>query len=367
MKMVLAVGLTGGHIYPALALTEEFESGECQFLFVACRRSLLAPRILDKAGHAVLPLDLAGMARGLDFFKKGPLFLYQQAAALRVMRRALHDWQPHVVIGFGGYVSFPVVLAAKLLGLPTMIYEPNVRMGLANLILSPFADRVAFSLQKPADGAGSRYVAVRPPLRRNLLAAKNLAAGQARQRLGLAPEGPCLVVLGGSQGSAGINTALRQVVGFLKEEGVNFSFFHMSGDRDFEATQSFYAQRGLLGSRGRCVSYWHDMGFVYRAADLVVGRAGAMTCLELLAFEVFAYLIPYPHATAAHQELNARYLEQLGRAKIVKETTTLQQQLQADIKKEFSRSPYKRVFKEQGQEARASLGELAAILSRYSH
>ncbi|MBI2069202.1 MAG: UDP-N-acetylglucosamine--N-acetylmuramyl-(pentapeptide) pyrophosphoryl-undecaprenol N-acetylglucosamine transferase [Elusimicrobia bacterium] len=353
-KIVLAVGLTGGHIYPALALAEELQEQGWSCLFVARAQSELARRLLEEGGHAVLSLDALGWPRGWRSLGRIPIFAVKQARSFFLCRRALKDWKPDAVVGFGSYVSFPVLLAAKTLGLTTIIFEPNAVMGLANRVFAPLADKIALAMPGARHSvSGPKFLFVEPPLRRRLKESMSVGPEEARRRLGLEPGLPCVLVFGGSQGAYSLNQAAIATLKTLHDEGRRFSFFHVTGSSAFERMSQAYAADGPLAGLGRCAGYFDEMGLAYRAADCVVSRAGAMTCLELLYFQKKAVLIPLAASTESHQQENARCLERLGIATIVNDDARLEAGLTEALRQALGsgRQPFPRGSREQSAES----------------
>ncbi len=330
----MAVGLTGGHIYPAKALAEQLGREWYQFLFVARSRSPLANKIIEAEGYPLLPIDVSGMPRKpTEALFKGPAFLWNQIKACALLWRAFRDWKPDVVIGFGGYVSFPAVVIAKVLGISTVVFEPNAKPGVANKVLFGLCDQVvcAFNLNI------AKATLIAPPLRASMLQTKQKSKEECRKIFGLDTKSPCVLVFGGSQGARAINNAFTALVDRLRAENTPLSFIHVTGAADFEEVKNFYQSREYLNETGVVLSYLENMAEAYRAADLVIARSGAMTCLELLSLGIPSILVPLPRATQSHQLANAKQLADLGLAQIVEETGDLSQSLSVALKEILSK------------------------------
>jgi UDP-N-acetylglucosamine--N-acetylmuramyl-(pentapeptide) pyrophosphoryl-undecaprenol N-acetylglucosamine transferase len=329
LRVLIAGGGTGGHLFPGVALAEEIRGRDpaAAVRFVGTRRGIEA-RVLPELGweHEFIEISglktvgLGGAVRG---FVRIPRALWQS-------RRIIRAFDPDVVIGVGGYASGPVVLAARLMGLPTAILEQNSIPGLTNKILGRFVRAVFVSFDEsrrffPA----RRVVASGNPIRRALLAALqagpgagHAASGAAETTAGAAggtaPAAvPCVLVFGGSQGARALNEMLPAAAALLRERGLAFRIVHQTGEPELEATRARYRDAGIPEPDGaECRAFIRDMAAAYRQADLVVSRAGATTVAELGVVGRPAILIPYPHAADNHQEINAQELVRAGAARL---------------------------------------------------
>jgi UDP-N-acetylglucosamine--N-acetylmuramyl-(pentapeptide) pyrophosphoryl-undecaprenol N-acetylglucosamine transferase len=222
------------------------------------------------------------------------------AAGIRILRRR----RPDVVLGGGGYVAGPVVLAAGILRIPAALMEADAHLGLANRLAAPFAKRVFLSF--PIAGLdGAKYSVVGRPIPVRSRAGER---GEARRQFGLPPDGVCVLVVGGSQGARRLNEA---AVAAFAAEGP--AVLHLSGERDYEALAPRVSRPDY-----RLLPYTEEFGAALAAADLVVTRAGG-SVWEVASAGKPALLVPYPHATADHQTKNARFFEEAGAAASVPE------------------------------------------------
>jgi UDP-N-acetylglucosamine--N-acetylmuramyl-(pentapeptide) pyrophosphoryl-undecaprenol N-acetylglucosamine transferase len=243
-----------------------------------------------------------GLPRGVSFRLAGALArdLTAPAACLRILRRR----RPHAVLGAGGYVGGPMVLAAGLLGVPAALLEADAELGLANRLAAPFAKRVfcAFPLK---GREGSKYRVVGRPIP----ARSRVPDGaEAREMFGLPPSGPAVLVFGGSQGARALNLAAFAA---FAESGP--AVLHLAGERDFPELA-----RRRHRNDYRLLAFTDEFGAALAAADLVVARAGG-SVWEVAAAGKPALLVPYPHATADHQARNAGYFAERGGAVVVPE------------------------------------------------
>ena len=288
---------------PALAIAGALRDRGAQVEFVGGERA--EAELVPAAGYPFHPLRVAGLDRSnpLRALRAAAL----AAAALVRARRLLREIGADAAIGGGGYVAGPVGMAAASLRLPLFLTEADSHLGITNRMLAPVARRVFLAF--PIEGrTGERYEVTGRPVPPGIGAADRTAA---RARFGLPAEGPCLLVFGGSIGALKLNEAALEAFGLEAP----FSVLHVSGRRDFELL------RGRLHDLGspahyRLVEYVEPFADALAAADLAVARAGG-SVFELAAAGLPAVLVPYPHATADHQERNARYIADGGAAVVV--------------------------------------------------
>ena len=308
LKIALACGGTGGHVFPALAvgriLSQEY--GFETVLFG--RRDSLEQRLAERDGVPfvaipAVPFQRSGKWRNLAV----PVHLLR---SLGTARKLLRREGVSCVFATSGYVSLPTGLAASLAGLPLWLLEPNAHAGLANRLLGNRARRVFAG--SPAAGAG--FPAERTEVTGNPVRPLD---GRTRQELraalGLSEEERFLLVLGGSQGARGVNEMLSKEARALHEGG--WTILWQTGEREFELRRSL--ARGIAGVQVE--SFLHDVYAALGAADLCVSRSGAGAVAELALHGLPTVLVPYPHATDNHQETNARELEEAGAGVVLTE------------------------------------------------
>ena len=300
-------------MYPALTVAEQFAVGPDAVTFVGTPDGLEA-RIVPAAGVAFRPLAASG------FDRARPWTLV--TSSLRIAASTLRAWRwlgaerPDAVVGFGGYVSIPVGLAAAARRVPLVLHEQNSVPGIANRFLSRFAAAVAVTYQESASRLAhpDRAVLTGNPVRRAVLDASRDAG---RQALGLAAEAPVLLVFGGSRGARHLNTALLG----LRDRLVaipDLEIIHVAGKAEASSVcAALYKAGGDCGGRWRVLEYLDDMGSALAACDLVVARAGATSIAEITALGLPSVLIPYPFATDDHQTKNAQALVAHGAAEVI--------------------------------------------------
>ncbi len=311
MKVMIAAGGTGGHLYPGIAIAREVlrEPGN-EALFIGTAQGIEA-RILPREG---LPVR---------FIRAGKLKGMSTASRLRTVCRlpgslvqavgVLRRERPDVVVGVGGYASGPAAVAAWLLRVPLLIVEPNSYAGLANRLLGRLARSVWLTF--PGRDRQNFFPAGKKVLA-GPLARKGIAAGErdpALRAFGLEPGRFTVFVLGGSSGAHALNAAMRDAAPELK--GIaGLQVLHQTGEKDGPEVTAAYAAAGVPAA---VRPFIHDMAAAYAAADLVIARSGATTVAELAVCGRRAVLVPYPFAADNHQEHNARALAALGAAEVI--------------------------------------------------
>lgn len=298
--LVMAGG-TGGHIFPALAVAEALRERGWRVVWLG-NAEAMESRLVPPRGFEFVSLGF-GALRGKGMGRKLKL-PFSLAVAIARALRLLGEVRPGVVLGMGGYVSFPGAVAARLRGIPLVVHEQNAVAGLANRVLARLADAVLTGF--PGTLPGGRWVG--NPVRREFTTVPPPEVRFAGR------QGPLrLLVVGGSLGAKALNEAVPAALAQLAphERPV---VTHQSGSAHFAALEQAYAHHGV---EGRLLPFIEDMGAALAEADLVVSRAGAMTVAELAAVGVGAILVPFPHAVDDHQTANARFLVEGGAARLL--------------------------------------------------
>jgi UDP-N-acetylglucosamine--N-acetylmuramyl-(pentapeptide) pyrophosphoryl-undecaprenol N-acetylglucosamine transferase len=343
MKILIAGGGTGGHLFPALAVAEAFKERDRsnQVVFVGSRRGLES-KFVAREGYELKTID-AGALKGKGLVEKLkslmaiPSGLWQSWTLLRSFR-------PELVLGVGGYASGPVVLAAWAAGYKTAIHEQNSFAGLSNRILGRFVDRVFISFEdSAAHFPRPKTVLTGNPVR------NRLRQGSAASLRGEKKEFT-LFIFGGSQGAHRLNQAMEEGLPDLKGLTGKMGIIHQTGDLDYEYVRGYYEREGVAAEVHRFI---HDMDRAYAAADLILCRAGATTLFELMAVGKAAILVPYPHAANDHQTLNAKALVEAGAAFLVADGD-LSGQVLSRMVRELKDDP----------ERLKKMGERAAVLAQ---
>lgn len=317
MRIVLTGGGTGGHIYPALAIGREVKEREpdSAFLYIGAARGLES-RIVPQQQMPFKAIDITGFRRSLSMDNVKTIWRFLQG--VKLSKKLLREFRPDVVVGTGGYVCGPVVYAASRLGIPTVIHEQNVVPGLTNKFLSRYVNGVAvsFAESKPYfAGCGDVIFAGNPCA--SAVLRGDRSAGFAS--LGLSPDTPFVLVVGGSGGARALNEAAADMAASIEElPGVHLIL--VTGDRFYEDTRERVEKLGSRGDgRVRVLPYVHNMPEVLAAASLVVSRAGASLLAEITALGVPSILVPSPNVTNNHQEPNARSVADAGAGEMILE------------------------------------------------
>lgn len=323
LRIVVSGGGTGGHLFPGIALATGMREriAGCRVLFIGTSRQLdrqtLAGYDFEQA--AIECMGLKGMG-----WKHRLRSIMQLPAATREAGRIMRRFEPHLVFGVGGYVTGPVLLAARLRGIPVCIHEQNSVPGLANRMLSLLADRVFLSI--PCRG---RFFRRKSLLTGNPVRSEILAVAPAGARRG--GEKKIILILGGSQGAHRVNMLMLDAAEKLAGEyGGRVRFIHQTGRADLDEVRTRYRAMGAEAEAG---DFFHDMAQRYSRADLAVSRAGATTLAELAVMGVPALLIPYPYAADDHQRSNALYYEQGGAARMLPEHGLNGERLAEELRK----------------------------------
>jgi len=320
MKVVIACGGTGGHLFPGLAVAEVLRTRRHQV------RLLVSEKAVDQTALALLtnssdPSERivvnAVPAVGYEGARKLVRFCVRLARATRGCAAVCNEFEPDVVLGMGGFTSAPAVFGARWFrkrGTATLVHESNAVPGKANRWAGRFADHVAVGLADCARFFGHKPVTVTgTPIRAALRRGK---VADARARLGLKTNRLTVLVAGGSQGAHAINEAVAFALPWLKGRTEALQFVHLTGTNDEQFVRESYEKSGF---EANVMSFCSQMELAYSAADVVVARSGAATLTEIATFGLPAILIPYSHAAGNHQWHNARVFERANAAWLVEQ------------------------------------------------
>jgi UDP-N-acetylglucosamine--N-acetylmuramyl-(pentapeptide) pyrophosphoryl-undecaprenol N-acetylglucosamine transferase len=303
MKLLIAAGGTGGHIYPGIAVANEIMRRDAgsEVLFVGTSKGL-ETRIVPENGYHVALINssglksvgVAGMLKGLAVLPKS----FAEAA------RLIREFKPDVVVGAGGYVSGPVLIIASFMRIPTLVMDSNALPGFTNRRLAPFVRKAALAFEEAKSFFGKKGVVTGNPVRKEFF--------ELQPRT---PNGKVnLLIFGGSQGARAINNAMIEGLSDPRLDRERLSVIHQTGEADFEKVKTAYADAGWTAD---VRTYISDMVEMFGESDLVICRAGATTCAELAAAGKASIMIPLPTAADDHQRKNAEALKKAGAAEVL--------------------------------------------------
>jgi UDP-N-acetylglucosamine--N-acetylmuramyl-(pentapeptide) pyrophosphoryl-undecaprenol N-acetylglucosamine transferase len=316
VHIVIAGGGTGGHLFPGIAIAEEFIKHDSQnkVLFIGTKRGIES-KLLGKLGYELRTINVEGVkGRGIKALIKG---FYQIPKSMWQSRRILKQFRPQIVIGVGGYASGPAVLAAHFMGLPTAIAEQNAIPGITNKILGKFADKVFVTYSQSQNWFSSVKVIVSGnPVR--------AAFTYVREKKKEKNEFWNLLIFGGSQGAAAINKAVIAMMPQMQRIKNKLRVLHQAGGQEMQLVRKAYEKYGV---QAEVTPFIVDMVSAYAQADLIICRAGATSLAEITAAGKAAILIPFPYAANDHQTKNAQVLVDEGAAIMINERDMIGERL----------------------------------------
>lgn len=317
MKLLIAGGGTGGHVFPALAIAKEWLSRgkEREVVLVGTERGI-EMKLVPQAGLPLETLRVAGLKGkgGATLFRN----LTMLVPAMFDARRVLRKHKPVAAFGVGGYAAGPMMLATWLGGVPNIIFEPNAEPGLTNKLLAHLAKRIATGYEISALAWGKKAIVTGCPVRAEFFSIAPRKPGKPMR----------LLVTGGSQGALPINRAFVDSMDRLAARKNELSIVHQTGERDYDAVRTAYARREILAE---VVPFLTNMPERFGWADVIVCRAGAITAAEVAAAGRAAIFIPFGRATDSHQLRNAQEMARAGAGRVITEPELTAQKLTGEI------------------------------------
>jgi UDP-N-acetylglucosamine--N-acetylmuramyl-(pentapeptide) pyrophosphoryl-undecaprenol N-acetylglucosamine transferase len=308
MRVVIAGGGTGGHLFPGIAIAEEFlkRDDKAQVIFIGTQKGIES-KLLGKLGYDLRIIDIEGLkGRGLKALLKG---VYQVPKSLWQSRRILKQFSPHLVIGVGGYASGPAVLAAHFMGISTAITEQNAIPGLTNRLLGKFVNLIFITYAKTAIWFKQGKIIISGnPVRTAFIAGREYEKEKKNFWQ--------LLIFGGSQGAETINKVMINMLPQLQKMKDRIQIVHQTGARQMDKIKQAYKESGI---KAKVLPFIVDMAREYQDADLIICRAGATSLAEITASGKAAILIPYPWAANDHQTKNAQAMAEAGAAVTINE------------------------------------------------
>ncbi|MFH1784268.1 MAG: undecaprenyldiphospho-muramoylpentapeptide beta-N-acetylglucosaminyltransferase [bacterium] len=300
MRVLIAAGGTGGHVYPGIAVAQRLRANNIKVLLVG-KKKKLASRIAQEYELPFKGIHSAPFPRKVSFSLIKLAFILPFAILESVF--IILSFKPHVIMGTGGYVSFPVVVAGFMLRVPTIIHEQNSIPGLTNRVLSKIATSITISFMStqryfPA----KKTILTGNPVREGIV---SMEKAKALEYLQLKDYKRTVLVLGGSQGAHSINRAVGEALSFMDNIRDTVQFIHITGEKDYDEVKALYQEKGYSA---RVAAFMHDIEYAYKSANIVICRAGATTLAEITTLGIAAVIVPYPFATDDHQKKNAAFL-----------------------------------------------------------
>ena len=323
MNIVFTCGGTGGHIYPAIAVARMFRERQpdCKILFIGAEDGM-ENKLVPREGFRLETVKISNYQRRLTpaAIWHNLVTVQRMASTFAKTRRILKDFAPDVIVGTGGYASFPALKMGAKLGIPTCVHESNAVPGLTTRMVARTASRimVSFESSKQYYPEPDKVLLTGTPVREEFLYAKRR---QAREALGLGEE-PLVVSCWGSLGAREMNKKIAQFMRCECEDGTPFRHIHATGSFGWRWMPEYVKEQGVDLAAHPALDmreYIYDMPQVLAAADLIICRAGAATIAEVCASGTPCIMVPSPNVTDNHQEKNARVLETAGAAQVVRE------------------------------------------------
>ena len=321
MNVIFTCGGTGGHINPAIAVANIWKERhpDSNILFIGADGGM-EEQLVPKAGFQLKTLPGGGLSRSLSFagIKKNVKVMYNLMSSVNRCKKIIKDFGADIVVGTGGYASFPALMAAGLLKIPSCVHESNAVPGLTTRMVERWADKMLICFPQSARyyKDQSKVQVVGMPVRSEFIQNEKKAC---REELGLDSR-PVILSTFGSLGAKEMNEMTAELKALEKEAGYPFQHIHGVGSFGWEWMPKRVEEKGVQDNDAIFLKeYIYNMPTVMTAADIVISRAGASTCNEIAAAGIPCILIPSPNVTANHQEKNARALEEQGAAAVILE------------------------------------------------
>ena len=323
MNVIFTCGGTGGHINPAIAVANTWKTRypDSRILFIGAKGGL-EEQLVPKAGYELVVLPGDGLSRSLSLkaIKENLQVVLDLAGSVKKCKKIIRDYKADIVVGTGGYASFPALMAAAMLKIPTCVHESNAVPGLTTRLVERWADRMLICFPQSARyyKDQSKVQMVGMPVRSEFLFTKKQ---EARAALGL-DNRPVILSTFGSLGAKAMNEMTAEMMAMEKAAGYPYQHYHAVGGFGWEWMPKLVEAKGVDVYQNDAIylkEYIYNMPTVMAAADIVISRAGSSSCNEIAAAGVPCILIPSPNVTANHQEKNALALKEHGAAEVILE------------------------------------------------
>ena len=319
MRAIIAAAGSGGHINPGIAIANKIKEKEenSEIIFIGTDRGL-ENDLVPRAGYKLERINAHGIERkiSLDNFKN----LYNTYKSIGEEQKILKKFKPDVVIGMGGYICVPTVIAAKKLHIPVVLHESNAFPGVAVRLFKKKADKILVGFGDAKNKLDNRenVIITGNPIKIKKLNLSEIEKSNIKKQLGISGEKPVVLVFGGSQGAQSINRSFMEII--VNRKNKTYQIIWAAGPNQYEDIKNKLKEVNMDINNienVKIVPYIYNMEEVMNTCDLVVCRSGAMTITEVSVVGKPAIFIPFPYATENHQEYNARVLEKIGAAKII--------------------------------------------------
>jgi UDP-N-acetylglucosamine--N-acetylmuramyl-(pentapeptide) pyrophosphoryl-undecaprenol N-acetylglucosamine transferase len=324
--IAIACGGTGGHLFPGLAVAEQLQKRGCTVALLISPKDVDQQAVKSTRGMEIFTLPAIAL-QNKNYFS----FALSFWKSFRASQRIFKKHKPDAVLAMGGFTSAPPVLAARKFGVKTFLHESNTIPGRANRLFARFVDEAFVGFPESAVRLRAKKVSVTgTPVRSQFQPCDSAAC---RTQLGLEPNCPTVLVVGGSQGASGLNDMILSVLPLLAEK--NWKWLHLAGANDFERVKAAYAAHGI---RAIVKSFLAEMDLALGAATVAVSRSGASSLAEIAAMRLPTLLVPYPTAADNHQFFNARAFEKTSAAYLLEQKDSTPEKV-ANILRELIEEP----------------------------
>ena len=310
--IAIACGGTGGHLFPGLAVAQQLQERGCDVALLISPKEVDQQSVKSVRGMEIFTLPAVGL-QNRNYFSFAKSFWNSFRAAQKFFQQR----RPAAVLAMGGFTSAPPIFAAKLSGAKTFLHESNTIPGRANRLLARFVDTAFIGFPETATRLRAKKTLVTgTPVRPQFSEASIENSESSRRALGLDPNLPVILAVGGSQGARGLNDLVLSALPLLKNRG--WQFLHLTGANDFEKVKSAYAANGI---KAVVKPFLAEMNLALGAATACISRSGASSLAEMAAMRLPSLLVPLPTAADNHQFFNALAFEKTGAAKMLEQKT----------------------------------------------
>jgi UDP-N-acetylglucosamine--N-acetylmuramyl-(pentapeptide) pyrophosphoryl-undecaprenol N-acetylglucosamine transferase len=317
--VAIACGGTGGHLFPGLAVTGELKKRGCEIALLISPKDVDQQAVKSARGFEIFTLPAVGL-QNRNYFSFGLSFW----KSFRASRKIFKQRKPDAVLAMGGFTSAPPVLAARKFGAKTFLHESNAIPGRANRFLARFVDEAFVGFPETQSRLRAKKIVQTGTPVRPQFSASRISHLASRIELGLDPNLPTILVVGGSQGASGLNEMILSALPLLAPK--KWQWLHLAGTNDFEKVKAAYAAQKL---KAVVKPFFAEMDLALGAATVVVSRAGASSLAEIAAMRLPSLLVPFPAAADSHQFFNALAFEKTGAAKLLEQKNSMPEKFAA--------------------------------------